>query len=145
MTPRVIYLIKRAEIEITSRISRALALLDLTPIQYTLLYFIDVNKGDLSSAQLSRRFLVTPQSMNELIQLLEKKKLIKKTVDPSHKRILRISLTKKGKLLLEKSNKATDELEDELFSELRAGELDSLRHSLGTILESARKKTSIEK
>lgn len=145
MTPRVIYLIKRAEIEITSRISRVLAVLDLTPIQYTLLYFIDVNKGDLSSAQLSRRFLVTPQSMNELVQLLEKKKLIKKSVDPSHKRILRISLTKKGKQLLEKSNKATDELEDGLFSELSSGEINELRHSLGKILESAREKAVIEK
>src|SRR5215467_4880702 len=112
MTPRIIYLIKRAEIEITSRMVNALEVWGLTPIQFSLLYFIDVNKGDLSSAQLSRRFLVTPQSMNELVQLLEKKKLIKKSVDPSHKRILRISLTKKGKQLLEKSNKATDELED---------------------------------
>jgi DNA-binding MarR family transcriptional regulator len=145
MTPRVIYLIKRAEIEITSRISRSLALLDLTPIQYTLLYFIDANKGDLSSAQLSRRFLVTPQSMNELVQLLEKKKLIKKNVDPSHRRILRISLTKKGKQLLEISNKATDELEATLFSELSSGELNALRHSLGKILESVREKMLIEK
>jgi DNA-binding MarR family transcriptional regulator len=145
MTPRVIYLIKRAEIEITSRISRALALLDLTPIQYTLLYFIDVNKGDLSSAQLSRRFLVTPQSMNELVQLLEKKKLVKKNVDPSHRRILRISLTKKGKQLLEKSNKSTDELEEKLFGELNPGELNGLRHLLGKILDSARKKPLIEK
>ena len=145
MTPRIIYLIKRSEIEITSRISGSLATLDLTPIQYTLLYFIDLNKGDLSSAQLSRRFLVTPQSMNELIQILEKKKLVKKNVDPSHRRILRISLTKKGKQLLAKSNKATDELEDRLFSELSAGELSSLRHLLGKILESAREKTLIEK
>lgn len=145
MTPRIIYLIKRSEIEITSRISGSLATLDLTPIQYTLLYFIDLNKGDLSSAQLSRRFLVTPQSMNELIQILEKKKLVKKNVDPSHRRILRISLTKKGKQLLAKSNKATDELEDRLFRELSAGELSSLRHLLGKILESAREKTLIEK
>src|SRR6516162_9686342 len=145
MTPRVIYLIKRAEIEITARICRALALLDLTPIQYTLLYFIDVNKGDLSSAQLSRRFSVTPQSMNELIQLLEKKKLLKKSVDPAHRRILRISLTKKGKQLLDKSNKAADELEDELFNELNSGELNELRHLLGQILETAREKTLMEK
>ena len=138
-------MIKRSEIEITSRISGSLATLDLTPIQYTLLYFIDLNKGDLSSAQLSRRFLVTPQSMNELIQILEKKKLVKKNVDPSHRRILRISLTKKGKQMLAKSNKATDELEDRLFSELSAGELSSLRHLLGKILESAREKTLIEK
>jgi DNA-binding MarR family transcriptional regulator len=67
----------------------------LTPIQYSLLYFIDINKGDLSSAQLSRRFSVTPQSMNELVRVLQGKKLLKKNTDPAHGRILRISITRK--------------------------------------------------
>src|SRR6516225_10961633 len=97
MTPRIIYLIKRAEIEVTARMSNALEASGLTPIQFSLLYFIDINKGDLSSAQLSRRFSVTPQSMNELVQVLQRKKLLKKNVDPSHRRILRISLTRKGR------------------------------------------------
>lgn len=145
MTPRIIYLIKRAEIEVTSRMSRALELFGLTPIQYSLLYFIDINKGDLSSAQLSRRFSVTPQSMNELVQLLEKKKLLKKNIDPSHRRILRISLTKKGKLLLETSNSALDELEENLLSGLSDAELNSFRHLLGSILESAREKPMVER
>src|SRR6516162_4511364 len=139
MTPRVIYLIKRAEIEITARICRALALLDLTPIQYTLLYFIDVNKGDLSSAQLSRRFSVTPQSMNELVQVLQRKRLIKKNVDPSHRRILRISLTRKGRQLLEDSNHELDTLEEHLLKDLSEEEITILRSLLGKILESARK------
>ena len=138
MTPRIIYLIKRAEIEVTSRMSKALELFGLTPIQYSLLYFIDINKGDLSSAQLSRRFSVTPQSMNELVQLLEKKKLLKKNIDPSHRRILRISLTKKGKQLLETSNSALDKLEENLLSGLSAPEINSFRHLLGSILGSAR-------
>ena len=81
MTPRIIYLIKRAEIEITSRMGTALEEFGLTPIQFSILYFIDITKGDLSSAQLSRRFSVTPQSMNELIQVLQGKRLLKKNVD----------------------------------------------------------------
>jgi len=97
MNPRILYLIKRAEIEVTSRMSRALEEFDITPIQFTILYFVDYDKGDLSSAQLSRRFSMTPQSMNELVAVLERKKLLKKSVDPAHKRILRLSLTAKGK------------------------------------------------
>jgi len=138
MTPRIIYLVKRAEIEITSRMVNALEVWGLTPIQFSLLYFIDINKGDLSSAQLSRRFSVTPQSMNELVQVLERKKLLKKNVDPSHRRILRISLTKKGKQLLENSNHALDTLEANLLKELSKEETNTFRNLLGTILETAR-------
>jgi DNA-binding MarR family transcriptional regulator len=138
MTPRIIYLIKRAEIEITSRMVKTLEIWGLTPIQFSLLYFIDINKGDLSSAQLSRRFSVTPQSMNELVQVLQRKKLLKKNVDPSHRRILRISVTKKGKQLLENSNHALDSLESDLLKDLSKEEINTLRNLVGIVLETAR-------
>jgi len=138
MNPRVIYLIKRAEIEITSRMSKALDLLGITPIQFTLLYFVKHDKGDFSSAQLSRRFQVTPQSMNELIAVLQTKKLLRKTVDPSHKRILRISLTPKGNQLLTSCNMALDAIEKELFEDLTNNEIDKIRDIIGKILATSR-------
>ena len=138
MNPRMLYLIKRAEIEVTSRMSRALEKHDITPIQFTILYFVDYDKGDLSSAQLSRRFSMTPQSMNELVTVLERKKLIKKTVDPAHKRILRLSLTAKGKKLLHNCNNALDIMEANLLKGLSATETNTLRNLIGKILETAR-------
>ena len=142
MNPRVIYLIKRAEIEITSRMSKALETLGITPIQFTLLYFVKHDKGDLSSAQLSRRFLVTPQSMNELIAVLQRKKLIRKAVDPSHKRILRISLTSKGNQLLNSCNMALDAIEKELFDGLTDSEIKKVRDVIGKILATSRQEKS---
>ena len=139
MNPRVIYLIKRAEIEITSRMSKALEELGITPIQFTLLYFVKHDKGDLSSAQLSRRFLVTPQSMNELIAVLQRKKLLRKTTDPSHKRILRISLTPKGNQLLASCNMALDFIERDLFEDLTNSEIEKVRDIIGKVLATSRK------
>ena len=138
MNPRILYLIKRAEIEVTSRMSRAFDEFDITPIQFTILYFVDYDKGDLSSAQLSRRFSMTPQSMNELVSVLERKKLLKKSVDPAHKRILRLSLTARGKKLLQDCNAALDHLEESLLQELTAAETNTLRSLIGKILEMAR-------
>ena len=138
MNPRILYLIKRAEIEVTSRMSRALEEFDITPIQFTILYFVDYDKGDLSSAQLSRRFSMTPQSMNELVSVLERKKLLKKSVDPAHKRILRLSLTARGKKLLQDCNAALDHLEESLLQELTAAETNTLRSLIGKILETAK-------
>ena len=40
MNPRTLYLIKRAEIEVTSRMGKALEKYDITPIQFTVLYFV---------------------------------------------------------------------------------------------------------
>jgi DNA-binding MarR family transcriptional regulator len=142
MNPRVIYLIKRAEIEITSRMSKELEMLGITPIQFTLLYFVKHDKGDFSSAQLSRRFLVTPQSMNELIAVLQRKKLLRKSVDPSHKRILRISLTAKGNQLLTSCNMALDAIEKELFRDLSNSEIEKVRDIIGKILATSRRETT---
>ena len=144
MNPRILYLIKRAEIEVTSRMSRAFEEFDITPIQFTILYFVDYDKGDLSSAQLSRRFSMTPQSMNELVAVLERKKLLKKSVDPAHKRILRLSLTAKGKKLLKDCNAALDLLEESLLQGLTTTETNSLKSLIGKILEEAREKQPLK-
>jgi DNA-binding MarR family transcriptional regulator len=135
MNPRTLYLIKRAEIEVTSRMARALEQYDITPMQFTVLYFVDYDKGDLSSAQLSRRFSMTPQSMNELVGVLERKKLLKKTTDPSHKRILRIAISLKGKRLLQACNHELDVLEVQILKQLNAQEIKTMRDLLGKILE----------
>jgi len=138
MTPRIIYLIKRAETEVTARMGKVLETYDITPSQFTLLYFIDMAKGDLSSAQLSRRFSMTPQSMNELVQVLQLKRLLKKSVDPAHKRILRISLTAKGKQLLANCNIALDSMEKTLLKDVTAAETTENRNVKGKILAATR-------
>ena len=139
MNPRILYLIKRAEIEVTSRMGKALEQYDITPIQFTVLYFVNQDKGDLSSAQLSRRFSMTPQSMNELVTVLQRKKLVKKTVDAAHKRILRISLTAKGIKLLADCNVAMDAVENELLDNLGNTEIQQFREVIGKILDSSRR------
>ena len=136
MNPRTLYLIKRAEIEVTNGMLKTLADHKITAIQFTVLYFVDHNKGDLSSAQLSRRFSMTPQSMSELVSVLEKKKLLKKTVDSFHKRILRLRLTEKGLKLLNDCNHILDSLEEELLGDLSKSEIKTLRKLLGKILKS---------
>lgn len=117
---------------------KTLEVYGITPIQFTLLYFIETSKGDFSSAQLSRRFSMTPQSMNELVQILLHKKLLKKATDPTHRRILRISLTAKGKQLLEHCNTALDEMEEALLKELSSTETNELRNIIGKLLDAAK-------
>jgi DNA-binding MarR family transcriptional regulator len=139
MNTRILYLLKRAEIESFSQMAATLETFNITPMQFTVLYFVDYNKDDLSSAQLSRRFLVKPQSMNELVAVLEKKNLLKKEVHPSNRRILHVQLTAKGKKLLGKCNLSLDKLEGNLLRGLSSTEIKKLKDLLGKLIETSRK------
>jgi DNA-binding MarR family transcriptional regulator len=145
MKPRTLYLIKRAEIEVTSRMTKALQPYSITPIQFAVLYFSDYVDGDLSSSQLSRRFSMTPQSMNELVSVLERKKLFKKTTDPSHKRILRIALTAKGKNVLAGCNRQLDDVEKKILTNLSNAEINIMRELIGKILDVSRDDGKVKK
>jgi DNA-binding MarR family transcriptional regulator len=136
MEARTIYLIKRVESKIQEQMAAALIAFELTPLQYTVMTFVEDKGVHFSSAQLSRRFLMTPQSMNEIVTILERKELLIKTKDPSNKRILLLSLTKNGKAILEKCNALINNLEKELFANLDETELKLYRMLMRKILES---------
>lgn len=135
MPARTIYLIKRLETEVTANMIKILGDYEITPSQFIILNFVGDNETDLSSAQLSRRFLMTPQSMNEVVTTLQRKELLERNTDPNHKRILRITLTDKGKEVLEICNAAMDQFEEKLLKKLKAKEKEVFRGSIGKILE----------
>jgi DNA-binding MarR family transcriptional regulator len=135
MPARTIYLIKRAETEITAHMTKILGEFEITPMQFTILNFVHDNPDDLSSAQLSRRFLMTPQSMNEAITTMQRKELIEKYTDSKHKRILRINLTEKGLEKLKICNKLVDSLEKRLFEGFNSLELEECRRFMGKIID----------
>lgn len=135
MPARTIYLIKRLETEVTANMIKILGAYEITPSQFIVLNFVGDNETDLSSAQLSRRFLMTPQSMNEVVTTLQRKDLLERNTDPNHKRILRITLTDKGKEVLEICNAAMDEFEEKLLKKLKIKEKEVFRGSIGKILD----------
>ena len=145
MPARTVYLIKRIETEVTARMNKALAEYDITLSQFIILNFVQDNSDDLSSAQLSRRFKMTPQSMNEVVTTLQRKELLLKNVDGDNKRILRISLTEKGINTLKQCNITIDALENELFGGFTEGDLDVFRNFMGRFLMGIRELSVDEK
>ncbi len=135
---RVIYFIKRVEVEVTSLMIQYLEEYEITPVQYTILSFIGINSSDFSSAQLSRRFRMTPQSMNEMVTNLRKKELIEKNTDPNHKRILRLTLTTKGEEMLEKCEKAIDIVEGKLMKNMSPEDIENFKQLMGKVILASR-------
>jgi DNA-binding MarR family transcriptional regulator len=134
MQARTIYLTKRVEVEVRTQMLKALSPHDITPLQYALISFVEVDGSNFSSAQLSRRFSMTPQSMNEIVATLQRKSILDKTIDPNHKRILRLHLTQKGKETLLLCNEAINEVEKNIFIGLDTDELETYRKLLSKIL-----------
>ncbi len=81
------------------RIGEVLEPHGLTVSQYTALSVMRSRAG-LSNAQLARRVLITPQSMNEVVAQLAERKLIQRRPDPAHGRAIRTDLTPRGEHVL---------------------------------------------
>lgn len=124
--PRAIYFLNQANHAVRSRLEAALSGLQMTGIQYTVLSVIGSREG-LSSAELSRRFFVTPQTMNELIGGLQRRNLITRKEDPANRRILRMSLTTEGKRMIKACDAAADAVERDIFSFLPQESYQQLR------------------
>jgi DNA-binding MarR family transcriptional regulator len=138
MKVRTVYLTKRIDTEVTLQMSKSLSPYDLTPLQFAVLSFVDADSPNFSSAQLSRRFAMTPQSMNAIVRILLDKAFIYKTIDPAHKRILRLRLTDSGKDVLKQCNVAINAVERNLFGDLTEDEYNTFRLIMGKILEKAK-------
>ena len=136
---RTSYLIRQAQLLTYMYIAEALREYSLTPMQYMLLSF-SRRSGELSSADLARRFAVTPQSMNEAIATLQSKRLLSRKKAAEHGRILRISLTPEGSKLLKNCDRKVDAVERDLFAAFSESELQEFRVSLMKFISSIREK-----
>jgi DNA-binding MarR family transcriptional regulator len=127
--PRLSYLIGRLDRQLRRRLTAAVAPSGLTLPAYTALSVLRAQDG-LSNARLARRSLVTPQSMSEVLARLVEQGYVRRQAEPGHGRVIRMELTKTGVRVLERCDRAVDEVEREMLRELDAGEAASLRDVL---------------
>ena len=131
-----VYLLKRAELAVRGCVEKALSEVALTPSQYFVLFLVETGEAT-SSAELARATGVLPQSMTELISLLEKRGLIARTPDTVNSRILRIEVTAAGRKLFERATEVAKCLERELFEEFDPREVETLNALFGRLIASA--------
>jgi DNA-binding MarR family transcriptional regulator len=111
------YLVKRVELAERARMVELLRPLGVTLHQYTAMSILERREG-LSSAQLARRHVVSPQAMHQLIASMERDRLVERRPDAANRRILRIWLTEHGAEVLRDSHTAVDVVEERMLSTL---------------------------
>lgn len=131
-----VYLLKRAELAVRGCVEQALSEVPLTPSQYFVLFLVKTGEAT-SSAELARATGVLPQSMTELIALLEKRGAIVRRPDKTNNRIRRIELTAAGNTLFEKATEIAIRLERELFAGFERREVNELNRLFGALIAKA--------
>jgi DNA-binding MarR family transcriptional regulator len=127
--PTLLYLIGRIDRVVRRRVDEVVKARGLSVNQYTTLSVLDRRSG-LSNAQLARRALVSPQSMNEVLLALERRGLVRRHAHPDHGRILQARLTAKGRRVLASCDADVREVEAAMVSDLSPQEQAALRHAL---------------
>ncbi|HEX4096751.1 MAG TPA: MarR family transcriptional regulator, partial [Caulobacteraceae bacterium] len=122
----MIYLLARIFYAMRQQSEDALKPHNLTPMQFTILSSLKRWDG-MSSAELSRRFGVTPQTMGEMIGNLERRALVARVQDPANRRALRLSLTPAGEKLFNACEAAMQAVEAEMFEQMSSRDLEALR------------------
>ena len=128
--PRVGYLVYRVERRVRARLDEELRLIGVSTPEYVSLSLLRERDG-LSCAQLARWVMVTPQAMNLVISALERRKLIRRRPDPTHRRVLRASVTPKGLEILARCDEAMDRIEADMLGDVAPETVEVVRAALG--------------
>jgi DNA-binding MarR family transcriptional regulator len=131
VAPSLLYLIGRLDRVVRRNIAAVVRDHGLSVNQYTTLSVLDTRSG-LSNAQLARRALVSPQSMNEVLLTLEQRGLVKRRAHPEHGRILQARLTPRGRRLLGACDTGVRDVESRMISRLNSRDRAALRRGLLT-------------
>lgn len=135
--PSTLYLLHQASQAVRSRLESHLREFQITGIQYTVLAILG-SRGRPSSAELSRRFFVTPQTMNEIVAGMERRGLILRTEDADNRRVLRLALTDEGRAMLAHCERVAEQVDAEAFGWVESRKIDELRELLRHVLEGNR-------
>jgi DNA-binding MarR family transcriptional regulator len=127
--PSLLYAVKQVELVVRARLDELLRPSGVTTVQYTAMTVLARRDG-LTAAELARNSFVTAQTMMDLIGGLERRGLISRTRDPTHRRRLRISLTDKGWAFLDEYDAPARALEERMLADLSSEERTMLRDLL---------------
>jgi DNA-binding MarR family transcriptional regulator len=123
------YLLKAAASALHSALEAVLRPLGMTITHYACLELLAQRPG-LSNSELARGAFVTRQSMNVLLQALERQGLVVRPAQAPVGRALPTELTARGRRQLKVASAAVRRVEQDMLAHLDTGEQDQMRRLL---------------
>jgi DNA-binding MarR family transcriptional regulator len=120
------YLLRQAQAAFRQAGDAALADLGLTLPQFSLLTLTGAY-GPVSGAALARLSFQTPQTVDAVLKNLARARLVVRTPDPAHGRILNAALTRAGEARLAAAKRRVNALERRLTARLSAADERAVR------------------
>jgi len=134
------YLLKEAASGLRTAMEGVLRPLGMSISQYACLELLAQRPG-LSNSQLARGAFISRQSMNIVMQSLEREGLVVRPAEPPAGRALPTELTELGRRRLEGASARVKAVEDRMRGDLDSGEQEQLRRLLGACITSLRSTT----
>jgi DNA-binding MarR family transcriptional regulator len=129
------YLLKEAASALRSAMEAVLTPLDMTVTRYACLELL-AQRPDLSNSELARGAFVTRQSMNVLLQSLEREGFVVRPSEPPVGRVLPTRLTPLGRRKLAKATSAVKSVEDRMLKDLDVAQRAGARRMLRGFISS---------
>ena len=106
----------------------------VTPQQWLVLAALGAESGPVTLVALARRLMVTKQNMTGMAARLEQLGLAERQGDPSDLRSSRITLTRRGRALVDKLRPAYDEWMRELAGNVPERDLQTVRRTVDRLI-----------
>ena len=129
------YLPKGASSALRTEMEAALRPLGMTVTHYACLELLAQRPG-LSNSELARGTFVTRQSMNVLLQALERDGIVTRAAQPPVGKALPTQLTARGRHSLASATVAVRSIEDRMLRELSEADRDAARRILSSFVRS---------
>jgi DNA-binding MarR family transcriptional regulator len=129
LRPSLMYEVKQVELAVRALMDEVLRPAGVTTLQYTALTVL-ARRESVTSAELARNSFVTAQTMTDMVAALERRELIVRAQDPAHGRKLLISLSAKGRALLQEYAADIAAIEEQMVSRLDNDERTALHDML---------------
>ena len=127
------YMLKAAASALHSALEAVLSPLGMTITHYSCLELLAQRPG-LSNSELARGAFVTRQSMNVLLQALERQGLVVRPAQAPVGRALPTELTARGRRQLKVASAAVRRVEQDMLANLDAGDQDQMRRMLAACI-----------
>lgn len=131
------YLLKQASSALRAAMEAVLRPLDMTVTEYSCLELLAQRPG-LSNSELARGAFVTRQSMNVLLQAMERDGLVTRDAQPTSGKVLPTRLTPAGRRRLEKASAAVRSVEQRMLSGMTVAEQSDALKILRSMIHSLR-------